>query len=380
MSKKIKIAYVIDRLSTDLAGTESQLIKMINGLDREVFQVELICLDGSAWLQQHQSSLGCPSQTIQINGFFKPSAWANFFTLMRVFRRNKPDIVHTFFPVANIIGVLAAKYAGIAHIVSSRRDYGEWMNVHYLTATKLANRFVSKIVANSNEVRVLTEKVEKIGNGKLAVIYNGLDVQKFANVRRDINLRRRLSIPERDTVIGIIANFRPMKHHHTFIKAAAEVAMKRHDVSFLLVGEGPTMTDTKTLGEALGISKKLYFADSQKDVMPFLSVMDIGVNCSEMEGFSNAVMEYMAVGVPCIVSNSGGNRDLVTHDVNGYTFNLGDDKTLAVLILDLIDNETKRARFIAAAFEKVKREMDLHTMLSRYESLYSNLVRHSGSH
>ena len=135
--------------------------------------------------------------------------------------------------------------------------------------------------------------------------------------------------------------------------------------------------EIKTLAESFNIRHKLYFAGLQKDVMPYLSIMDIGVNCSEKEGLSNAIMEYMAAGVPCVVSNAGGNTDLITHNVNGYTFELDDYKTLAALTLKLLDDQKTRRNVVKHAREKVEREMTVDAMLFNYDNLYQRLAEKS---
>jgi glycosyltransferase involved in cell wall biosynthesis len=286
----------------------------------------------------------------------------------------KPDIVHTFFPAANIIGVLAARLAGVKNIVSSRRDYGEWMNHRYLLVTKFANRFVKRIIANSNQVREMTEEKEIVNNGKIEVIYNGIDLKLFKNIRRDYSFKKRLNIPENDRVVGIIANFKPVKNHYTFIKAAKKILSIKNDVSFLLIGGGEIKEEIERLGHSLNIAEKLYFTGRQKDIISYLSIIDVGVNCSKREGLSNAVIEYMAAGVPCVVSNVGGNPDLITNNVNGYLFKFDDHNELAALILKLLTDNDVRNKFITNARNKIEKEMGLETMLSNYQTFYQSLV------
>jgi glycosyltransferase involved in cell wall biosynthesis len=374
----IKIVYVIDLLDGDLGGTENQLIKIINGLNRETFNPHLICLQDASWFKVNSSIFQCESTVIEINKFRQPSTYLNILKLARCMKNYKPDVVHTFFPVGNIIGVLAARLAGVRNIISSRRDYGEWMNNHYLFATKFANKFVKKIIVNSQGVRELTEKKENIRNGKVEVIYNGINLIAFNNIDKDFNFKKILNIPGNNKVVGIVANFRPMKHHDTFVKAAYEILKIRQDVSFVLIGgrasTEPIMERMKTLSETLGIAKKLHFTGPQANVVQYLSIMDVGINCSEKEGLSNAIMEYMSAGVPCVVSRAGGNPDLITHNVNGYTYELDDYKTLAKLTLRLLNDEEIRRKFIEGAREKVEREMNLEAMLACYEKTYQRIM------
>lgn len=374
MSERIQIIYVIDVLDTDLAGTENQLIKLIKGLDKTRFEVHLLCFQDHPWFQANRASLGCDTMVIDIHKFKHLSTYWNILRLIGYFRRKRPNIVHTFFPVANIVAVIAARLAGVRSVISSRRDYGEWMSSHYLAMTKLANRCARKIVANSDSVKTLTIAAEGVKPEKIEVIYNGIDSKAFDALSVDWALKQELNITPTNKVVGIVANFRPMKRHDTFLLAAREVLKHRDDVDFLLVGSGGSAeSDVLALGRELGIAERLHFVGAQAGVLPYLSIMDIGVNCSEREGFSNAVMEYMAAGVPCIASQSGGNPDLVTHNQNGLTFPTGDYRALASTIESLLENEALRQEFRLAAKTQVITKLALTTMLENYEQLYARL-------
>jgi len=373
MKNKIKVTYIVDVFTTNMAGTENQVIKMINGLDKKLFDIQLICLYSHPWFEKNAGVLQCNTTVINIKYFKQISTYLNLVKLIRHLKQSGPDIVHTFLPVSNIVGVFAAKIAGVESILSSRRDYGEWMSRRYSIATKLANRYTDAIVTNSNEVKQLTEREENIPDKKIHVILNGLDLEKFKPNKPDLLLKKQMDIPADNKVIGIIANFRPMKHHETFIKAAREISLARPDVSFLLLGDGELMHETQELARHLNIIQHCHFLGRQENIARFISLMDMSVNCSKQEGLSNALMECMAAGVPCIVTNSGGNPDLITHNFNGYTFDLDDYKTLARLALELLENHASRERFVQNARGKIEKEMDLNTMLSNYERLYETL-------
>jgi glycosyltransferase involved in cell wall biosynthesis len=374
MKRKIKLTYMIDVLCTNLAGTENQLIKMIKGMDRDRFDVELVCFRDDPWFQANKASLNCVTKVFPISMFKSPGTYLNILKLAGYLRSSRPDVVHTFFPVSNIVGVLASRLAAVKVIISSRRDYGEWMTPRYLFVTKLANRFVTRIIANSNAVKELTVEKENAGCDRVGVIYNGIDSSFGTNLARDKALKRRLNIPDSDLVVGIVANFRPMKHHHTFVRAAAEVLKNRTDVTFILIGTGGLREEAEKLAEELGIREKLLFLGPQREILPYISIMDAGVNCSEGEGLSNAVMEYMSAGVPCVVSQAGGNPDLIQDGVNGYTFAIDDYKALASCMLRLFEDAGVRAAFTAAARRKIENEMSLGVIISKYEELYAALA------
>jgi polysaccharide deacetylase family protein (PEP-CTERM system associated) len=378
--RRTKVTMMIDRIDSNLGGTENQLLKLTRGLDPKLLDVRLIGLHETEWFREHRGEFRCPTDVIEFNNFRHPLTYLNFFRLVNLLRRMRPDVVHTFFPAANIFGVMAARLAGVQGIVSSRRDYGEWMSTRYLLATRFANRFVGRIVANSNQVKELTERKEKVDGKRIEVIYNGIDINLFSRVPCDEALKQKLDIAAGDKVIGIVANFRPMKRHTTFIHAAGEILQKRRDVCFVLIGEDasiPGLKDSvKKLAQSLGIHDRMRFVDAQgqHDVLRYLSIMDVGVNCSEGEGLSNAVMEYMTFGVPCVVSGSGGNPDLVTGEVHGAVFALEDHHALATQILRMLDSPELRQRFAVNARTRIETEMSLPAMLLNYQRFYQEMA------
>jgi glycosyltransferase involved in cell wall biosynthesis len=197
-----------------------------------------------------------------------------------------------------------------------------------------------------------------------------------------LELKHALRIPESRKVVGLIANYRPMKRHETFVRAANEIVQARDDIDFLLVGDnavpGKPKEAIQRLVESLGIARRVHFAHATGNVQDYLSILDVGVNCSEGEGLSNAIMEYMAGEVPCVVSDSGGNPDLITDNVTGYTFPLGDHHALAQKILRMIEDEPARRRFTHHAKEKVRNEMSLEFMLDRFTQFYQSLGNRDG--
>lgn len=376
-SRKLRLVLMIDRIGSNLAGTENQLIKLVMGIDRERFDVHLVCLDDRPWFQQHRHEFNCATYLYHVNRLRRPGTYANFLRMVRLLRQLAPDVVHTFFPVANIVGVLGARLAGVPHIVSSRRDYGEWMSRHYLAATRFADRFVECIVTNSHQVKELTRQVEGVPEERIEVIYNGIDLSVFYGLNRDDAFKHSIGLPEGGKVVGIVANFRPMKRHETFLRAAREVLLRRPETDFLLLGEAfveGRQEQLEALARTLGISERVHFVGRRPEVLRYLSIMDVGVNCSQGEGLSNAVMEYMAAGVPCVVSDSGGNPDLITREVHGAMFRLDDHIELATAIVRLLDDPGLCGRYVANARRRVESEMSLPAMIDGYERFYERVA------
>ncbi len=193
------------------------------------------------------------------------------------------------------------------------------------------------------------------------------------------DIKKELGILSENKIVGSVANLRPMKHLDTLIRAAALIRERRKDIIFILVGEGPCRKNLEALSWELNISDSVYFIGSQDDVIPYLRSFDLAVNCSAQEGISNAIIEYMLAGVPCIVSASGGNTELIDHGVNGFTFALDDHETLASLILDIIDDERKKKVFKERNKENIEKNMTIKRMIDNFDKYYSRLVGRNGT-
>jgi glycosyltransferase involved in cell wall biosynthesis len=298
--------------------------------------------------------------------------------MSRYLRATKPAVVHTFFPVSNIVGVLAAKFAGVKAIVSSRRDFGEWMSPRYLAATRIANRAAGWIVTNSTQVKLLTERVEKYPAERIEVIFNGIDLNGMTLPPGRDAVRSALGIPAGDTVITLVGNYRPMKRHFTLVEAAAELVARQRPVSFLLVGGDygpgePIKTELRRRAAAAGVDGKFFYAHAKGDVQKYLSATDVGVNCSQGEGISNAIMEYMACGIPVVAAASGGNPDLVEHEVTGLLFPLENARELATNIERLLDDAPLRERVALRAREQLATRMTNAAMIDRFRKFYTQI-------
>lgn len=372
----IKFMVIIDYIDGLDGGTENQLLRLLKNIDRGKYEIHLVCLYDTRWLKEEFCIQQCTTKAFDYN-VYNHDDIRNIYSLkaiIKYIRKIKPDIVITFFPTSNILGVLAARLAGVKNIVSTRRDFGLWLNKGTLPLLRFANKFVKTIVTNAEVIKRLVASKEGFSLEKIQVIYNGID---FKDIRQTFaprdKIKEMLGIPIDNSVVGIVAGLRPMKRHEIFLKAATRILEQRKDVHFLLVGDGPMKARLEEQVKENGIARYIHFAGMQHDVRPFLMAFDIGVNCSEKEGLSNAIMEYMVYGIPCVVSNTGGNVELIFHDVNGYIFHVNDHDELAISILDLLSDKHKKHKFAEKAKSVIK-NFSIETMVNSYETLFLNIL------
>ncbi|MEO1245972.1 MAG: glycosyltransferase [Pseudomonadota bacterium] len=374
-ARRSKVVFVIDHFIPWKAGTEHQLSMLMPGLP-DNWEVEVVVFRPSEALDRHAAALGVTHRTITIDNFRSMRCYANIARLVSHLRSVKPDVVHSFFPVANIVGVLAAKLAGVPRIYSSRRDFGEWMSPRYLQATRFANRFVSGVVTNSGRVKQLTVDVEGVPEKDVHVIANGIDVDRFAALPERSACRATLGLGDDAVVAGLVANFRPMKRQDSLIRALAHLKDEYPQFRVVLVGINATDEDLRQramdLAEELCVRDRVVFTHSDDDIRQLLTCFDIGVNCSEGEGLSNAIMEYMAAGLACVVSDGGGNPDLIGDGETGLVFSRGDDAELAAKLKQLLDSPSEREVFGKRARQQVVERYSIGTMTAEFVALYES--------
>jgi glycosyltransferase involved in cell wall biosynthesis len=206
--------------------------------------------------------------------------------------------------------------------------------------------------------------------------YNGLDLERFnvpAGVSRDQALAQ-FRLPSGRRFISIVANLRnPVKDHPMFLRAAARVCKAVPDAAFIIAGEGELMPGLRNLAAELGITDDVHFIGRCDDVARLLRASNVGVLSSKAEGFANAILEYMAAGLPVVATDVGGVREAVVEGESGHIVASGDDEQMAQRIIQLLANDDNAramgARGKAIVSAKFSSEHHLRNTLELYDEL-----------
>lgn len=369
----IKIAFVIDTIESPTAGTEKQLLMLIKHLDRTKFVPTLFVLRSSAWLEKEfdLSEL----EVIGFNSFFNLTSHLRLIKFIYKLRKNCFDCIQTHFVESNIIGVIAAKLAGIRAIYSSRRDQGYWHTPGKLVLYKLLNRWIFRFVANCYSTAEWAAKVEKIALDRIEVIYNGVYLENFIKKDREMQLilRREIGFHNKNKIVAVVANLRPVKNVDIFIKAAAIVSKNIPSARFLIVGDGELRNDLEKLAIQLGVLDKIKFLGKRVDVAELLSICDIGVLSSASESFSNSIVEYMAAGLPVVATDVGGCKEIIEDGVNGFVVPAGQVEPMAEKINVLLNMPSYDLEIMSNGnLDKVKKVFSSNVMVTKFEQMYMN--------
>lgn len=374
--RRTAVLFCIDSISEG-AGTEGYAAELLTRLDRTVFDLHLACLQDSARL--HQLSACCSTAVFPVGSVFRPNGLRQIRRLRRYIDERAIDVVHTWMPKATVMGVLAARRSRARAVITSRRNMGYWHTPFYLRLFRYLNRHTTRVLANSERVREFTIQTERIPPAKIDVLYNGVDLDRYAPGGGEPGRAESLGIPPQARVVGIVANYRPVKRLDLFLHAAAIVSAAAPDTVFLLVGQGPLRNELAQLARDLGIAGKVFFSDGQGSVPDYLPRMSIACLSSHSEGFSNAILEYMAAGLPVVATDAGGNAEAIQDGVNGYLVRTPDPQTFAAPILALLRDDTARAAMGRRSLERCRRNFDLSDAVARLEHYYLELVQSAAS-
>lgn len=356
----IKIGYIIDYLNT--GGTEKQLVELINRLDKKRFSPTLFIL------RKKENSLidqvSCDNAIININSMKDIILTNRFINFIRALRHKKIDILQTQFPDSTFIGVLAAKMARVPVTIISRRDIGIWHKKRAKNMYRISNKLNHNWIVNSEAIKNYIMNKENINGSKVDIIYNGVDSQLYRNFI-DFNKKNGLTI-------GIVSNFnRHVKRLDIFINAVILLAKKYEDIKFLVIGK----IENKhwKIDLPAKFRQRITFTGETKDIRKYLKKIDIGVLCSDSEGFSNVILEYLASSIPCVCTDIGGNKEIIVDNFNGFLFPAGDFEELYNKVSILIERKDLRKKFAANSLKIVEDNYDWNKIIKEFEGYYTKL-------
>jgi len=304
-------------------------VLLLQSFDREWVLPFVACLRNGANVAE--ADIGCPLDVLDIAKIAPPDGIRGITAMRRWIRGRRLDLLVTFFRDANIFGTLGGRWAGVP-VVSSRRNLGRgyWHTPRELFMLRLLNRMTRAYVANSEAVRAYTIETERVSPESITVIPNAIDLARFRPSAVPIlpEQRWRLGLPE-GFLIGCVANLRPIKGIDVLVRAVGTSEVLRDQVHLVLVGSGPLEGTLRALSAELGIAERVHFFGMRSDVPDILRVLDMAVLCSHAESSPNAVLEYMATGLPVIATNVGGVPELFSSESVGRMVPSGNPGELA---------------------------------------------------
>ena len=365
---KIKIAYVIDQLNT--GGTERQLKYLIDGLERDRFDVTLFLLRG---IEEHLlRPQNADVKTLGVLSLMSLDGFKKLFNFSGHLRENKFEIIQTFFQDATIFGVLAGKLAGVRHILISIRDMRFWATPVQSAVHRIMTGLADALVVNSTAVQKNVKPLS--GKKPVHVIYNGmpfgLQYRKGSEAKR--NLAVELSIDENTPIVVLVSNCNRTVKRVDLLVESLPIVLRKADAFFLVVGDGHLRPALEARARELNVQNHIRFLGQRRDVEDILAGSDVALNTSDSEGLSNSVIEAMRAGLPVIASDVEGNRELIEDGLTGLLFPAGNYEELAKQVLYLLKNPEVAERLGTTAGKRVEERFSVEEMVENYARFYQS--------
>jgi L-malate glycosyltransferase len=372
-----RVFYLVD--SFDVGGTETQAVELALRMQAVGYDVTLGSLRAQGPLLERVR--GTPVVVEEFHprgGIDSPRGFYQLLRLSWFLRRRRFDVVHTHDLWSNLMGVPAAWLAGVRAIVSSQRDLAhlDWYQGNRRAWLRRIQNLSSIVLTNSAPVRDAMVAEDGFAPEKLRVIRNGVNIEKF-----QVSSEREALFPDvgDGKLIVLVGNMQTdVKGHPWLIASAPAVLREFPSTQFVLVGEGEKRESFANQVRELGLNQNFIFLGRRSDVPRILSSCDIAVLPSRAEGLPNAVLEYMAAGLPVVVSRVGGSAELVEDGVTGLLVPAEDSGALSTAFLRYLRNPEEARQMAQRGREFVRRNFSFDRLVREVDELYSALLVERG--
>jgi glycosyltransferase involved in cell wall biosynthesis len=370
-----RVFFLLD--SFMIGGTETQAVELARRLDPARFQVTVGCLRKEGPLLERLKGTSVDIVKIDLGrGIDSPSGILGVLKLARYLRKRRFEVVHAHDLWSNMVGMAAAMLARVPVTITSQRDlsHDAWYGTYRRRVLRFLQRRSSIVLTNAKAIRDGLVAQDGIPPEKVCVIYNGVDLDKFRNSHPD----RAGMFPhsEGNKLIVLVGNMiSDVKGHLVLIPAAAEIVRQHPKTQFALVGEGPKRAEFEAQVATSGLKENFLFLGRRTDVAQILACCDIAVLPSLAEGLPNAVLEYLAAGLPVVASALGGNLEVIQDGITGLLVPAQDSRALAHALTRLVEDQEFSTRLARAGQEHVARYFSFERLVAEVGKLYTSQLR-----
>lgn len=283
-------------------------------------------------------------------------------------RRERIDLLHShlFGPIVG--GALASRFAGIPHLGTLHDIHMVEESPRRIYQLQAALLMGTKLVAVSKQMLAFYRSRLRWKKNAISCIYNGVE----PNAQAEASPERDLPDSLDGIVVIVVGRLVPLKRVADALRAA-RIALETTPITLMIVGDGPERARLEALARELQIEHRVRFLGERKDVPYLLAHADVFVQCSETEGLSMSIIEAMHAALPCIVTNVGGNPELIEDRYNGALISTGDVPALAQWIGTLARDASTRKLMGERSHEIATQRFSGQACAAAYLRLYQDL-------
>jgi sugar transferase (PEP-CTERM/EpsH1 system associated) len=357
---RVRVVHLV--LALDVGGLEKVVLNLARLSAQDVFETRVLCLREPGALAPQLAALGVPVESLDCPDLPKGRT---LWRLIRRLRALRPHVVHTHNPGPHLFGAVAARVTGVPVVIHTKHGRNQPGRARAVAWNRLASALSDCIVSVSEATAEVARRVERVPERKLRVIHNGIDLMAF---------------PARPQSGGgaapaiHVARLQRIKDQPTLLKAVRLVVDAEPGFRLDIVGDGPARAELQALAKELELTGHVRFLGARDDVSRLLSSASLFVLSSLSEGVPLTLLEAMATGLPAVVTDVGGNREIVVPGETGLLVPPGSPPALAEAIRTLWTDPERAGRLGAAGRRRVEEKFDMRRVAARYESLYRELL------
>ena len=302
-----------------IGGTEMVIKNLIEGSDTSLFDMSIFCIEkpiGPWGVDLQNAGISIVAKERQPG--FDTSLIA---AIRKHLKNHKIDIIHCHQYTPWVYGVLAAFGLKTKVIFT---EHGRFYPDSSSAKRKLINpwlcRITSHITAISKATKQALVEFENIPEHRIQVIYNGIK-PPIVVPDETLKLKQKLGINADTKVVGTIARLDPIKNHKMMLNAFAQVLVSHPNTKLIMVGDGEERDNIQKQIVSLKLQDNVIMTGYDPQPQHYLALMDIFLLSSFSEGTSMTLLEAMALGKPCVVTDAGGNKEIIKHNFNGLVCN-----------------------------------------------------------
>lgn len=369
----IKVVHLIGCFNK-AGGTERQLHEIVlhQNSNLKVSVIEFWC-KGEFSNELRKKNIECISlgarSSIDLIGFIKL-----FFLLKKL----KPDVLNCWLPSANIYGTIIGKLAGISAIVTSIRNVDDWKSKYYVLLDRAILRMSNRIIVNSDMAKLYSVKELGISESKFIKINNILPTNLLSyKGLSDVKALKLKLLPEikGDEIILLSVN-RLHEEKRTMSVLDIFFSLRQEEVlaKLIIIGQGEQYEEINDYCKKSKFKNDVFLLGWKENVYDYMSISDIFLLLSLREGVSNSLVEAQYLGLPSIVTNVGGNSEVVKDNKTGYIvpkYNF--ESQVIFYIKNLLEDKDKMESFRKESNINIHKNYSIAKTVDAYESLYNSL-------
>lgn len=360
--------------SFHLGGTEGQALLLTRGLiDR--FDIQLAALSLKGGHLNAAREIGVDPVAFPLDhSFVSPQTPRQVWRLARWLKSRRVALIHAHDLYTSILAVPAARLAQ-CRVVLSRLDLMHWQSAAQKLALRAVSRAADHLVANAEAIARQIAREERLKSDRVTVIRNGIDLSRFDEKARRPPESNLPPVENGEIIVAHVANMNhPVKAQELLIEVFSWLRSRHPKARLWLIGDGPRRPLLERVAASVGLRREVVFLGRRGDVPAILRRAHIGVLASRAEGLSNAIIEAMAAGLPMVVTDAGGNAELVANEESGFVVPVDARLVFAARLETLLDAPALRFEMGQNARRFVERSLGADRLVEAHARLYRRLI------